>query len=353
MTNRWRRWNDALFLGVVMLVAGIALAAVGFTKAATRTDPWPIPYRHEASFAYTAAAPEGLVYDGSSPRPGEPVFRSLSDTVGVQATYAFDTDAAAQVEGTATLLAVLSNESGWRRELTLVGPQPLTGARADLRASLALAQVQRLIDALEEHTGVRSRTYTLAFELRVLVSGTIARQPFEDRYSPAMTFTFDPLQLVLQRPQGDADPFRPSVQRMFEGTRSVPNTFPFLAWQLPVPIARAVGGSLAGAGLVVVGAVVVASSRANRRLESVVPIAPRHRPRLVAVRELPIGPATQVVDLFSFDDLARVAEQLDTVILCASGGRTAWYAVSDGVQLYRFEVSSAKLERMSRRERAA
>ncbi|GBD23757.1 hypothetical protein HRbin29_01428 [bacterium HR29] len=344
MTALWQKWQDALLVGAVLLLGGFALAAAGFAHPPTRNATEFTPYEHAASFAYSATAPEGLVYDGSEPRPGEPVFRALSDSVTVRAGYEFRSAAKAAVEGEAALVAIVGNEYGWRREIPLGSPQPLAGGKASLERVLVLADVQRLIDALETSTGVRSREYSLTFEERVTLRGTLAGKPFEDTYTASMRFALDPFQLVLQWPQGDADPFQPSVQRMFESVRTVTNGFRVFAWDVPVPLARTVGGALAGLGLVVVGAVSAAAAR--RRRGDAFPLTARHRERLVAVRELPLGPATRVIDVFSFDDLARIADQLGTVILCASEGRAAWYAVADGLDLYRFQVAPAvRLER--------
>lgn len=352
MTERWHAWQDALLLGAVVLFVGLALALAGFLHSPKRTETAFTPYEHAASFAYTAEAPEDLVYDGSRPRPGEPVFRALSDSVTVEATYAFTTTAEAALEGEVSLVAVVRNDSGWRRDIPLGSPQPIVGGRIKTEATLRLVDVQRLIDALETSTGVRSRQYSLSFEQRVAVRGMLDGQPFEDSYTPSMTFTFDPWQLVLVWPQGNADPFRPSVQRMFERQRVVANSFRVFAWDVPVPFARVVGGALAGLGAACVGSVLLLASR-RRKWSPEIPMAPRHRERLVAVRELPMGPGTRVVDVFSFDDLARIADRFDTVILCAADGRTAWYAVAEGINLYRFQVTSAARLERSQRGRAA
>lgn len=343
MTEYWQRWQDALLAGAVLLLGGLALAAAGFAHSPTRDSAAFTPYEHAASFAYTATAPADLVYDGSEPRPGEPVFRAVSRTVTVRAGYEFRTTADAAVEGEVALVAVVGNESGWRREIPLGTREPLAGGKTSLERVLVLADVQRLIDAMETSTGVRSRQYSLAFEERVTLRGTLAGKLFEDSYTASMTFALDPLQLVLQWPQGGADPFKPSVQRMFESTRTVTNSFRVFAWDIPVPLARTVGGALAGLGLVVTGG---AAAAARRRRGDAFPLDPRYRERLVAVRELPVGPATRVIDVFSLEDLARIADRLETVILCASEGRTAWYAVADGLDLYRFQVAPAvRLER--------
>lgn len=352
MTAAWQKWQDALIVAAVLLLGGLALATAGFAHAGTRTEAAFTPYEHAASFAYSAIAPEDLVYDGTEPRPGEPVFRALSDTVTVRAGYEFRTAADAEIGGEAALVAVVRNDDGWRREIPLGAPQPLAGGKADLQAVLALADVQRLIDALETSTGVRARQYSLAIEERVTVRGSLDGQPFEDSYTAAMSFALDPLQLVLQWPQGGPDPFRPSVQRMFEHSRTVTNSFHLLAWDVPVPLARMLGLAGVGAGLVVLGLVAAAAARQWHRGEGL-PMPPRYRERLVAVRALPVTPATRVIDVFSFEDLARIADRLEAVILCASEGRTAWYAVADGLDLYRFQVAATVSLQRGQQGRAA
>ncbi len=348
-----RNWQDLLLGALVVGLGGALLAAFAFTRPAERTETRFVPYEHVTTFEYTAQAPPEVVYDGAEPEPGEPVFRAVSDELSVEVGYQLQSAEPAALHGRYSLVARISNDDGWERTLSLVEPTPFEGGKFTAAARLPLADVESVIRRFEETTGVVSREYTLAIEARVELEGTLAGQPFRQELTPTLPFVFQPLQLVLDRPATGENPLEQHRQEMLEVPRSVANTLPIFAWDAPVTTARVLAGILLGLGLAVGGFIAVGLAWRGDGPQSPEHVSLRYRARLVEAKGDPAAAALKVTDVGTLDDLARVAERLDTVILYWVHRRGVVYAVTDGPHVYRFEIAATAMPRELKGERAA
>lgn len=347
-----RNWQDLLLGALVLVFGGALLAAFALTRPAERTETRMVPYEHVTTFRYTAEAPPEVVYDETEPEPGEPVFRAVSEELAIEVAYRLETKAEADLRGTYALVAHLSNDDGWERRIPLVNDTPFEGGAFTAAAQLPLAEVERLVRRFEETTGVVSREYELAVEARIVLEGSLAGQPFRQELAPTLPFTLEPLQLVLERSATGENPLEQRRQELLEVPTTVANTLPIFSWDLPVRTARLLAGVLLGAGLLAAAAI---GAGLWRQGDPQAPerISLRYRSRLVAAAEDPARAAAKVTEVATIDDLARIAERLDTVILYWAHRRGVVYAVSDGPHLYRFEALAPTAPREVRGERAA
>ncbi len=83
----------------LVATASAFLAFLAFGRPASLSGAQTIAYKQEGTFAYSAAAKDGFVYDKGGARTGQPVFLRLSKAVDVTFAYALKPEANAQVSG--------------------------------------------------------------------------------------------------------------------------------------------------------------------------------------------------------------------------------------------------------------
>lgn len=352
MNGFTRNWQDtATILGAVAF-GSLLLAIVAFGRPASRSVPADVAYRQAGEFAYWAAAPDAGVYDNVNATTGDPVFRRLSDSLYTRFTYRITSErGVVAADGTYRLVAEIGNTNGWKRSIELQPGTSFTGTSFAVEGTLALGDVQALIDALESQTGIHSEFYSLAIVPEVTVSGTVAGQPFTGEFAPRLAFKIDPLQLQLPaRSANEVDPLTPSNEGLATWRRNQSNTVPLLFFDLSVVTARWL--SLLGVACALIGVVALVGA-AGEWLEAdgdpVARIAAKYGPMLVSVSGM--GESSRaVVDVTSIDDLAKLAEREGAVILQeARPGHHACF-VQVGEVTYRWQALSRSA---SPRKRAA
>jgi hypothetical protein len=202
-----------------------------------------------------------------------------------------------------------------------------------------LAAIKQLIDHFEQQTSVQNPQYTLAIVPYVAVKGSLAGQELHDEFAPRLEFRLDRLALRLM-PAGDraTNALAPTKAALLKHTRSEPNSIALLGLTIAVGAARRL--ALVGATLGVDGIVLLALLRFRAGRRSVVArIAMRYGARLIAVRDQLPQPGDRVVVVAQIEDLAKIAERTDHVILHATRGACHCYAVQDGDALYCYRVT--------------
>ena len=326
--------SDGLLLGAAVLgVAALVLGIVAVRRPLTRGVSKEVGYTQTGTFRYTAATPPH-VYDADHASTGEPLFLRLSETAPVSFDYRFTSTAPREGGGTYRLLARLGQDNGWQRTLELVRETPFTGDGFTVTGVLNLVQVQELMRTVEQQTGVRPQKATVAVVPEVRVSGTLGGAPLQAAFAPALTFRYDPLQLVVER-EGREDPLKPAKGGAVRRVEDGPNRLSLLFVGGTVQQAR----MLALAGLtaaVLAGLTALLHRYQNGSAAEPARIRARYGALLLAVRGGDASAGARVVEVARIEDLAKLAVQDGRMILHRDDGAVQHYSVVDGDLVYRY-----------------
>ncbi len=341
----------ALAMGVSLL-----LGIFAFTRPASHTAYADVAYKQEGEFAYSADVPAG-VYDTTEARTGEPVFRRLTETVGVRFDYKLASDPPTDgVEGTYKLAAEVSADNGWKRRIPIEPTTRFTGGKFTVQGNLELSAVQRAIDKLEKQTGFSNSRYTLSVVPEVSAKGMLAGEKLDDSFSPRVDFWFDSLQLQLQNPidagaepsetsEESADPLKPSQEGTVKLPKTEPNSMSLIIFDLGVPTVRKVsllGFALSLGGLLWFGIPVLRASKGTEpepaRIQS------QYAPLLVSMRAGDLEPDGRMFEVATFEDLVKIAEKGGQSILQRTNGGIHDYYVPDAGVMYHYRIFDSETE---------
>lgn len=334
--------RDWLAAGALLaVVVAAALAVIAYRPPVERGVVLTSDFEQRGVFDYSAPAPAG-VYDGDRVETGAPVFTQLTPELSVRFTYQLASDAPRAVEGRQRLVAQIGHENGWRRTVELAPETAFTGDSFAVQGMLDLAQVRRLITAVEQQSGVENRTYTVAIVPLVQVTGLLAGTALQEQFSPRLAFRLDPQQLVLERSTEPAvtDVLRPTATGSVRTAVVRPNSLSMLGMSVPVARLRLVAlVALIGAGLTAAAAMVatVIGARATEPEQ----IAARYGELLLEVQGETPPPNRRTMNVARIDDLVKLATQKPQLILhCEQDGRHL-YQVIDGDLVYQYEAKPA------------
>ncbi len=318
--------------------ASLILGFFAFTRPAQRSVADNVNFQHIGLFSYSAAAPAGI-YDSSSVRAGDPVFPKYTCLVNVRFTYALAGIQSQGLAGSYQLSArIIDEQSGWQRTLPLIAPTPFTGSSVAMAAPLDLCQVEALVANLEQTTDLHPPYYILSIVPTVTLNGEVAGHDLAETFAPHLDFRFDKVVFSVIYSDPQSSPFSPSQAGTVENSRTEANTLPILGTEFEVGRLRLIVSlgllvSLAGFGIIA-GSI---SALARQRRESLMQI--KYGPLLVDARDRSLAAAAEVIDVSSMDDLAKLAERNNTMILYQQKNLIHFYTVRSDELTYRFAIS--------------
>jgi hypothetical protein len=188
---------------------------------------------------------------------------------------------------------------------------------------------------VERATGVIPDAYTVRLGADVRVDGVLGGVTVSDTFSPRVDFRLDALQLQVAQGEGRSDPFHPAAKGTVGRQVAVPNQITLVGIGISVGAVRLVTmlGSLAS--LLLLAFYAMAELRSLRGGEAS-RIKARYGPWLVPVRE--IDGSVPVADVERFEDLFRVADRSERMILHEQRDGTHTYVVEDGKLLLRYRI---------------
>lgn len=329
-----------LILGI-FLIASIIFGVIAFARPVSKSIPVDTPYTHTGQFAYSAPAPTG-VYDTASIQSGLPVFLKLNCEIKVEYLYTLSGDALSGITGNQSMSAVISDITGWKRTIPMQAETAFSGTSAQTQTALDLCQVYQLVSALREQTGLQRSEFSLAIIPTTTIAGLINGLALSDSYSPALNFQFNDVGfwMVSSSAPGEevTDPLNPRSERMLREFIDVPETINFLGMKLPVIAVRWVASIffiLSAAGLITMLCITDKLSRISHVAE----IQLRYSPILMDVQNHPKKSNHAVVEVDSIQNLARLAERNNSMMLHESnpdGSHT--YIVHENDTVYRVNV---------------
>ena len=337
--SRLHAWRGAT-VGLGALTAACAvLGATAYTRPTTTTVPTEIDYTQAGEFSYSATAPVGPVYGTGEVITGDPVYLRLIPALDIEFTYTFTSSTTRAASGTVALAAEIADGTGWTHRVQLQRPTPFNGERADATGRLVVADLQALLAEVHAATGVQGGTPTITVLPDIRVDATVAGAPVSDRFRPRLQFQLDPLQLRLPAPPATSDDTTAEdiLRPHSEGTITRPGTAParleLMGRRLTVTDARRLGLVALPAAL----ATLVVGVALRRRLRGEpARIELRHGHRIVPVVGEGGDANAASVDVTNMRDLARLAEQHDSLILHQRTNRGDVYLVHTDHTVYRY-----------------
>jgi len=324
------------FLFSLLGFGALVLGFFAFTRPVQRRVPQSIPYQHQGAFAYTASVPPG-VYDSTRLSSGQPVFPKLNCRLELQFTYTLLGAGITDVRGTYQVVAkVIEDRSGWQRTIPVQAAGTFSGNPLVLRTPVDLCQARALVASMQERTGFQSTYYSFVIVPQVDVSAQVAGQELRDTFAPNLAFRFDSLLFYLVREDPQADPLRPTQEKMLTYLHSEANTLPLLGKEFSIAGLRAAslwGLGLGLAGMLGLGMLLFLLARGNRAAL----LDLKYGPLLVEVQDEAQLPVT-TIEVSSMEDLAKLAERHQSMILCLDRPPLRHYLVHHEGTTYRYTV---------------
>jgi signal peptidase I len=194
-----RRIDFGAFLTASAIAAAVfvVLGAIAFARPASRMTPATTGYAQKVSFGYSAHAPVGPVYATGAIHTGDPIFVSLVHHLAVQVKYDFASAAQHNITGTEEIFLQLTGQSGWSHSLVLTPATRFTGDSTSTAVPLDIRPIEKLLAKVSLMTGMQGG-YTISVVPEVHIKGTVAGNPLNLTFEPAMNFQFSGAQLVSQ-----------------------------------------------------------------------------------------------------------------------------------------------------------
>jgi signal peptidase I len=326
-------------LGLLAL-AFIALGIFAFTSPASRARGG-LKYQQAGIFFYSAAGTPGI-YDTDTIHSGEPIFPKLTCSLNLGFAYNLAANELQQASGVQQLSAqVTDDQSGWQRTIQLTPQGTFDGASFSTSATLDLCQIEALVASVEEETGFHPNMYTLVITSYVSAAGKIAGQEFRDKFEPRLVFKFDKLHFYLNVDDSQVDPLHFSKDGVVSMNGTEENTISLLGLQHRVVDLRVI--SVVGLILCFAGASLLAMivySATQRSQDTLIRM--KYGSMLVDVYDRGIETFSPMIDVATIDDLAKIAERQNSMILHMVRDFLHFYFVQNNGTTYRYVASDGK-----------
>lgn len=325
-------------LGLVAFIS-LILAIVAFTRPGSRVTQIEHSYQQTGSFSYSANA-SGDVYDSKKIQSGDPIFPKLNCYVGVKFHYALIGNRLEDVKGSYQFAAIVSDpETGWNRSLPLGEAAGFNETEFDDFFPLDLCKIETLTQTFEEKAGAQPFSYVVTISPQVSISGSVEGYEFQDVYERGLMFRYDRTQFYIVRDENIIDPFDQSVTGFLTEENREPNIVSLLGIKAQVPALRLI--SLIALILSAVGLALLwqnLQKLSGRDQEEFIRV--KFGAQLVEIRKTNFGTGTTMVDVSTIDDLAKLAELHNGMILHhGREGGHVYYVRGDGIT-YRFDLKS-------------
>jgi hypothetical protein len=333
-------------VGALTATGAAFMAVTVWRMPRTETATVARPYRQDATIGYSGNAPPGAVYPNGHLQTGDPLFTRLIDriTIDVAATFATNPTAPVALHDTSVVVADLSSDTGWHRELVLMQPRRVRGEQLHETATLDLRALQRLERAFTAETGLATPDVTLRIAWHLHVGGDVGATPINADLVPTFAFQVTPVELLPIPPPNIGGPGTagPSVTKTGSiAVRTVTDrTFDVWRVQLSDPLTRSLSIMLV-AVIAATTAAGVALDRRRGARGAAATILARYRYLLVDADAIPFAGRRPMVAVDTARDLARLAKLHEEFIVHAQTGTGHRFAVFTDAVVYVHDVGPA------------
>jgi hypothetical protein len=335
---------EGLFFGLGLVAfASLILGIISFSRPATRLTNNDISYDQLGFFAYTASAPQS-VYDSNTIQSGDPIFTKLTCSVDVTFKYTLIAQQAENISGTYQLMATISETTnGWERTIPLQEKATFTDTAFNTNAKLDLCKIEKLTQLMEQETDSHPGSYVLSISPNVNIEGEIAGRILQSTFNTGPEFRYDRVQFYLLSDEEQGSLLNVTESGILSEQQTVANTIRLFGTDFAVPALRliAVIGLIASLiGLAIYGIRMQNISQS----EPAQYIHTRYSSMMIDIQNADIIESSKLVDVSSIDDLAKLAERFNAMILHATFSQSHAYYVQDEGTTYRFVMNSQETE---------
>jgi signal peptidase I len=318
------------FLGLVFL----ALTIIAFTRPVMRTAD-AIKYNQIGNFSYSAAG-TSTVYDTGAAVSGEPVFTKLTCKLNLGFAYTLQGGNLQNITGTRKIFALVQDpQTGWQRTIPITAETKFSGNTAISQATLDLCQVQALVASVENETDFNLTSDSLVIVAHVVVRGKISGQSFTDTFDPTLTFGFGGVELYLPSNTPGTDPLQKIKPGLINNSGLVENKISFFGLNSSVSRVRII--ALIGLGISLAGLLglwIYFTITSRRDPEAIIRM--KYASLLMGVYGAGLESLSPVIDVTSIDDLARLAERQNAMIMHLTHEDVHYYLVQVEGKTYRY-----------------
>ena len=324
-----------IFVLGLLTFGSLILGIFAFVRPASRVVPDNVTYQHFGFFSYSATAPDS-VFDSGNVLSGNPIFPNITCIVDVNFQYTLVGDQIEETAGSYQMSAIVTDpQSGWQRNISLQPEEPFTGNTVSTRASLDVCQVKALIEALEDETGFNSGSYALILTPRIKVVGSVSGRELNDSFEPNLTFRYSKTHFYISNENSGIDPLNPTETRMLRAERTEPNVLPILGMEPKVPVLRFISLLVVGlslGGMLILGLQIQNLAQNDRAAF----VRVKFGSLIVDIKRGSLKDSSHMIDVTSIDDLAKLAERYNVMILHdAHDNMHSYYVQGEGIT-YRY-----------------
>ena len=327
-------------LGIIAF-SSLILAIVSFSRPAFRTAIDDVSYKHLGVFSYSTTAPDG-VYDANAVKSGDPIFPKLTCKVDVSFQYVLIAEQVENFVGTYQLTATIADPlTGWKRSIPLQAVTPFSETTSTVNTELNLCEIESMVRSYEENSAASPGSYELTISPQVSVSASVAGRELQDVFNNGLKFRYDHNQFYIMN-DGETDLFRPAESGSLGKERKEADTFSLFGLKMQIPALRIfslIGLAGALAGMTYLWQTLQKLSK-NNQAEF---IRAKYGVMLVDVQKTKLGSSKSLIEVSSIDDLAKLAERHNTMILHETQGYLHIYYVQAEISTYRFVLSMENL----------
>ncbi|NWG07606.1 MAG: signal peptidase I [Chloroflexi bacterium] len=323
-------------LGVLALIS-LIFGIISFSRPASRIVKEDFPFEHVGFFSYSASGPQD-VYDSSAIKSGDPIFPRLTCSIDVNFQYTFIAQNIGALKGTHQLTAtIVEPVSGWQRSVPLQNETAFSGNAFGSSAKLNLCQMEKLAQSMEEGTDFHPGSYILTISPNIKLTGDISGRLLDSSFNPSLTFNYDRVHFYLAHGEEQENPLNPTETGALSEERQEVNTVLLFGTEFAVPALRwfaVIGlvGSLAG------GAFLGMRLQHLSRNDQDKYIRMKYGSMVIDAHTVDTVNLSGLVDVTTVDDLAKLAEKFNTMILHTENSDShTYYVRGDGI-VYRFVI---------------
>jgi len=319
-------------------IASVVLGIIAFSRPTTRLAQDEISYEHLGVFSYSAAAPQG-VYDSNTIKSGDPIFPRLTCSVDVTFHYTLIAGQTGNITGKYQMTAIISEEvSGWRRTVPLQEPASFTGTTFGTTARLDLCKLESLTQSLEQGTEFHPGAYTLTIVPNIEVDGIVSDRALNSAFNQGLTFRYDRIHFYLVSEEEQDNPLVVSETGMLSEEYEEANTMSLLGAQVAVSALRmmsVLGLVVSLVALAMLGLKLQVYSKTNQAMLARM----KYASMMIDVQNAASFQGAGLIEVKSMDDLAKLAERFNTVILHEERGNSHAYYLQGEGSAYRFVLA--------------
>lgn len=331
--------SDILFftLGVI-LFSSLILAIISFSRPAFRTVIDNVNYKHLGVFSYSTTAPQG-VYDSNAVKSGDPIFPGLTCKVNLSFQYLLIAEHVENVSGTYQLSAAITDpQSGWKRSIPLQTITHFSESTTLANTELSLCEIESLVQSFEETAESRPGSYELTISPQVSISASIDGLDFQDTFNNGIKFRYDHNQFYIVEEAG-LNPLNPTKSGALGKERKEADTLSLFGVKMQIPVLRIfslIGLAGSSIGMLLLWQALQKLSK-NNRAEF---IRIKFGAMLVDVQKTKLGSSKSLIEVSSIEDLAKLAERHNTMILHETQVNLHIYYVQADTSIYRFVLKN-------------